>query len=290
MAMRLISYGERYRERPGIMLDDRSALDLTASLPGAPGSWRRILEDGRLEEVLAAARADGGAGDVVELNAQRLAPPIPDPSKVICLGLNYRDHAEEQNRPLPGKPLLFSKVPSALVGHGEEIVLPEDEPEVDYEVELAFVISRRARKVPAAEAYDYVLGYTILNDVSGRQAQRNERQWLRAKGFETFGPMGPWLVTRDEIPDPHALALECRVNGELRQRSNTRELIFDLPFLVEYISRAMTLEPGDVISTGTPGGVGVFREPPVFLRPGDLMTLSIEGIGTLENRVAASAS
>jgi 2-keto-4-pentenoate hydratase/2-oxohepta-3-ene-1,7-dioic acid hydratase in catechol pathway len=285
--MRLISFGPRYGERPGVMIGEDSVLDLGAALP-AEGlwSWRRILEEGRMAEVARLA-ASPDPGSLIGLAGLRLAPPIPDPTKVICLGLNYRDHAEEQNRPLPEKPLLFPKVPSALVGQGEPVILPVDEPKVDYEVELAFVMGKRARSVTAAAAYDHVLGYTILNDVSGRQAQHSERQWLRAKGFETFGPMGPWIVTADEIPDPHTLALECRVNGELRQSSNTDQLIFTVPFLVEYISRSMTLEAGDVISTGTPGGVGVFRDPPVFLKEGDLMSLSIEGIGTLENPIRA---
>ncbi len=287
--MRLISIGERYAERPAVMVGDERVFDLSAALPGGERwSWRRILEKDLLSEAISlAAAAPQDDPRLIQLADQRLAPPIPDPSKVICLGLNYRDHAEEQNRPLPEKPMLFPKVPSALVGHGEPVILPVDEPKVDYEVELAFVIAKRARNISAADAYDHVLGYTIMNDVSGRKAQHSERQWLRAKGFETFGPLGPWIVTKDEIPDPHKLTLECRVNGELRQSSNTDQLIFTVPFLVEYISRSMTLEAGDVISTGTPGGVGVFREPPVFLGEGDTMTLTVEGIGTLENRIAA---
>jgi 2-keto-4-pentenoate hydratase/2-oxohepta-3-ene-1,7-dioic acid hydratase in catechol pathway len=285
--MRLVSFGERYHERPGIVLEENRILDLERALPGGPRSWRQILDLGRLGEACdLAARGACPAEVLLGLNRIRLAPPIPDPSKVICLGLNYRDHAEEQRKPLPDKPLLFAKAPSALIGPGEPIILPENEPEVDYEVELAFIIGRRARRVPAARAFDYILGYTIFNDVTGRLAQRTERQWLRAKGFETFAPMGPWIVTTDEIADPHALKLECRVNGELRQQSRTDQLIFKLPFLVEYLSRDMTLEPGDVISTGTPGGVGVYRDPPVYLKAGDVISLEIEGIGRLENPVA----
>ncbi|MDP6418011.1 MAG: fumarylacetoacetate hydrolase family protein [Candidatus Krumholzibacteria bacterium] len=278
--MKLISFGPRYRERPGLMLD-AGILDLSSALPGSPLSWREILDAGRLEEALAIL-----PDKLLDPGEFRLAPPIPDPGKIICLGLNYRDHAEEQNRPIPEKPLLFPKMPSALIGQGESVELPEDEPEVDYEVELAFIISRRARRVRASEAGHYILGYTILNDVTGRKAQRTERQWLRAKGFETFAPCGPWIVTPEEIPDPHNLDLECRVNGELRQKSNTSQLIFRIDYLVEYLSRSMTLEPGDIVSTGTPGGVGVFRNPPVFLRSGDTMRLEIEGIGVLENRIA----
>jgi acylpyruvate hydrolase len=286
--MRLVSFGARYEERPGIVVDELKVLDLTRALPGRPPSWRAILAAGLLEEALACARQGGAASSsLVALAATRLAPPIPDPSKIICLGLNYRDHAEEQKRPLPERPLLFGKNPSALIGQGEAVRLPAGEPQVDYEVELAFVIGRRARRVPAARAYEHLLGYTIMNDVTGRQAQHSERQWLRAKGFDSFAPMGPWIVTPDEIPDPHDLDIACRVNGDLRQTSNTRELIFTVPYLVEYLSRDMTLEPGDVVSTGTPGGVGVYRDPPVFLQAGDVMTLTIEGIGRLENPVAA---
>jgi len=287
--MKLISYGKRYEERAALLLEDGSYLDVGEVLQGVAPSWRVLLAQGRLGELRRAFEADGPRAGGIDPATVRLAPPIPDPTKVICLGLNYRDHAEEQNRPLPEKPLLFPKVPSALIGDGEPVLLPVDEPHVDHEVELAFVIGRRARNVKAESAYDYVLGYTIMNDVSGRLAQNSERQWLRAKGFETFGPMGPWIVTTDEIPDPHRLGLSCRVNGELRQKSNTKQLIFRVPFLVEYLSRSMTLEPGDVVSTGTPGGVGVYREPPIFLKAGDVMRLEIEKIGILENAVAESA-
>jgi acylpyruvate hydrolase len=286
--MKLISYGNRYEERAGVRMDDGSYVDIQALIPSVPSSWRAVLSAGIFEDVIAAyEQGKFDSAPRIDPATVRLAPPIPDPTKVICLGLNYRDHAEEQNKPLPERPMLFPKVPSALVGHGEAVVLPVDEPNVDHEVEFAFVIGRRAREVKAADAYKHMLGYTIMNDVSGRLAQGREKQWLRAKGFETFGPMGPWIVTSDEIPDPHALELTCQINGELRQKSNTHQLIFQLPFLVEYLSRSMTLEPGDVVSTGTPGGVGVYRDPPIFLKSGDVMRLEIEGIGVLENTVAS---
>lgn len=160
---------------------------------------------------------------------------------------------------------------------------------MDYEAELAVVIGRRARRVSEAEAMACVAGYTIMNDVSGRRTQRAEKQWLRAKGFDSFGPCGPWIVTADGIPDPHALAIECRVNGELRQASDTGQMIFRIPFLISYLSQTMTLEPGDIISTGTPAGVGEYRQPPVYLQAGDVVSCRIEGIGTLENTVRAGA-
>lgn len=284
--MKIVSFGPRHEERPGVLLGGGKILDLATALGPGSESLRAILDAGRFAEARAAAMAPDPAC-LLDAAAQRIGPPVPDPSKIICLGLNYRDHAEEQSRALPDKPLLFAKPPSALLGPGEQITLPANEAEVDYEVELAFVIARRARHVKAKDASDFVLGYTIMNDVTGRQAQRSERQWLRAKGFEGFAPMGPHLVTADEIPEPHTLGLTCHVNGEERQSSSTSQLIFDIPFLLEYLSRDMTLESGDIISTGTPGGVGVFRDPPVFLKAGDVMRLEIEKIGALENSIAA---
>jgi acylpyruvate hydrolase len=177
-----------------------------------------------------------------------------------------------------------------VIAHGEEIVLPDPEFETfaDPEAELGVVIGRTASRVAEADAYSCVAGYTIVNDVSGRDTQNAEKQWLRAKSFDTFAPMGPWIVTRDEIVDPHALDITCRINGEVRQKSNTSNLVFTVPFLVSYLSQTMVLRPGDVIATGTPGGVGIFREPKVRLEAGDVVQVEIAGIGMLENRVAAS--
>lgn len=285
--MKLVSFGPPGEERPGLVLGEDRVLDLSLALPDAPRSLRALLAAGLLPRVRSEDRPDPIY--TRPLTEVRLGAPVPEPSKILCLGLNYRDHAEEQGRPLPERPLVFAKPPSAVIAPGEAIRLPDPafETFTDPEVELAVVIGRRARNVSEARAYDYVLGYTILNDVSGRDTQKAERQWLRAKGFDTFAPMGPWIVTRDEIPDPHVLDINCRVNGEVRQKSNTGNLIFRVPFLVSYLSRSMTLEPGDVISTGTPGGVGIFRDPPVRLRSGDVVRMEIEGIGVLENRVKA---
>ncbi len=291
LALRLLSLGGRGEERPALLLEDKLALDLSRLDPRIFSSWRQILAAGRLEEVRAAlAQGAWPAVALVDPAAAGWAPPIPDPGKVICLGRNYQAHADEQGVAAPEAPLLFPKVASALVGHGAPILLPDPEIEdrVDYEAELAVVIGRRARRVSEAEAMACVAGYTILNDVTGRRTQRAEKQWLRAKGFDSFGPCGPWIVTPEAVPDPHALAIECRVNGELRQSSDTGRMIFRIPFLIAYLSRTMTLEPGDIISTGTPGGVGEHRDPPVFLAPGDVVSCSIEGIGTLANPVLAA--
>jgi 2-keto-4-pentenoate hydratase/2-oxohepta-3-ene-1,7-dioic acid hydratase in catechol pathway len=283
--MKLISFGPKGREKPGLLQKEDRILDLSTALPEAPATMRELLERGLVDKAAKLGELD--ASHYLHLSETRIGAPVPEPSKILCLGLNYRDHAEEQNKPLPERPLVFPKVPSAVIAHLEPIVLPDPSIEsfVDPEVELAVVIGRTASRVSELQAYDHVAGYTICNDVSGRDTQKAERQWLRAKGFDTFAPMGPWIVTRDELPDPHVLDVTCKVNGEVRQKSNTSNLIFTVPFLVSYLSLTITLNPGDVISTGTPGGVGIFRDPPVRLEHGDVLTLEITGIGTLENRV-----
>lgn len=288
--MKLVSFGSPGEERPGLLVKDEMVLDLARVLPQSPSTMRELLARVDLDEL-----AKLGAPDpdlCVSLGEVRLGAPVPEPSKILCLGLNYRDHAEEQNKKVPERPLVFPKVPSAVIAHGEDIVLPDPgfETFVDPEAELAVVIKKTASRVGEGEAYDYVAGYTILNDVSGRDTQNAERQWLRAKGFDTFAPTGPWIVTRDEIPDPHTLDVVCRVNGEVRQKSNTSNLIFTVPFLVSYLSQTITLMPGDIISTGTPGGVGIFRDPPVRLVEGDVVRVEISRIGTLENKVASGAA
>lgn len=221
------------------------------------------------------------AGSEVVLKAA-----VPDPQKIICLGHNYREHVEESGNSIPEVPVLFTKYPNTLIGPREAIVLPSVSHKVDYEAELAFVIGRRGRYIQAAEAMDYVAGYATFNDVSARDFQSRTSQWTVGKTFDRFGPMGP-LVTRDEVPDPHVLDIELRLNGEVMQRSNTRNFIFTIPDIVAYISQVVTLEPGDVIATGTPSGVGAFRKPPVFLKPGDLVEVEIASVGRLENPVVA---
>ena len=222
---------------------------------------------------------------LVPLEAVQLASPVAAPSKILAVGLNYRAHAEETGSQLPESPLIFSKCTSSLTGPGEAIRLPRISDKIDYEAELAVVIGTEARSVKAADALDYVAGYTILNDVTARDLQRRERQWVRAKGLDTFAPCGPWLVTPDEIHDPHSLDIELRLNGEVRQKSNTSDLIFRIPEIIEFASQDLTLKPGDIISTGTPPGVGFAREPASFLKAGDRIEISIQGIGTLSNTV-----
>ena len=214
-----------------------------------------------------------------------LRAPITHPQKLIGVGLNYRDHVEETKAQAPKQPLLFGMYSNAIIGPEESIVLPPMSKQVDYEAELGVVIGRRARQVSRAASLDYVAGYTIVNDVSARDLQFSDGQWLRAKSFDTFAPMGPYLVTRNTLGDGDGLGIELRLNGKTMQKSNTRNMIFKVPELISYISEVMTLEVGDVIATGTPGGVGFVRNPQVFMKAGDAVEIQLEGIGLLKNRV-----
>jgi len=213
--------------------------------------------------------------------------PITHPSKLIGIGLNYRDHIEEIKGQIPKQPLLFAMYANAIVGPGEAIVIPPMSKQVDYEAELGVIVGRRGRRLSREDAMDYVVGYTIINDVSARDLQFSDGQWLRAKSFDTFAPMGPYLVTKSTLGEAEGLAIELRLNGKTMQKSHTGNLIFKVPDLVSYISQVMTLEVGDVIATGTPGGVGFVRNPQVFMKPGDVVEIEIEDIGVLRNRVVA---
>lgn len=214
--------------------------------------------------------------------------PVPRPGKLICIGLNYRDHAAESNMAIPERPVIFSKFPTCVIAPGEPVVIPSTSHQVDYEAELAVVIGRRAKNVKASRAIDYVLGYTAFNDVSARDFQFADGQWQRGKSCDTFAPMGQTIVTTDEITDPHKLSIKLVLNGQTMQDSNTDQLIFGVPELIEFLTESITLEPGDVIATGTPPGVGFARKPPVFLKPGDQMEVLIEGMGGLGNPIVAA--
>jgi 2-keto-4-pentenoate hydratase/2-oxohepta-3-ene-1,7-dioic acid hydratase in catechol pathway len=214
--------------------------------------------------------------------------PATYPSKILAIGRNYVDHAIEGGAAPPEAPLLFNKLPNSLSAHNAPIVLPEISQKVDYEAELAVVIGRRARRISEADALDYVFGYTLIDDVSARDLQFGDGQWTRGKGLDTFAPLGPFITTRDEIADVQALKIEGRLNGEIMQTSNTSKMIFQVAYLVSYLSQGLTLEPGDVIATGTPEGVGIFRDPPVLLKAGDVYEVEIEGLGTLRNPVVGA--
>jgi len=217
----------------------------------------------------------------------RLGSPVVRPSKLICLGKNYLEHAQEGNFDAPEKPLLFAKAPSALSGPTDPIILPRSCGQVDWEVELAVVIGREGKRISLTNAWDYIAGYTVMNDVSGREAQFGDGQWFRGKSFDTFAPLGPALVTPDEIDDIRSLQLTARVDDRVMQTGNTGDLVFDIPHLLAYISEDITLLPGDVISTGTPAGVGIFRNPPITLAAGNVVTCRIDTLGELVNPVVA---
>ncbi len=279
----------------GLMLDNNACLDLPAAHRGGQVD---IETAALLEDVL--RRNNGlqdlekrlGALDVTSMDeftiprgGFRPRQPVFAPQKVIGIGLNYHDHAKEVGRPVPEQPLLFAMYPNTVTGFDDEIAIPAMSDKIDYEAELGVIIGRRGRHIPAGKALDYVAGYTIVNDVSARDLQRSDSQWIRGKSFDTFAPMGPCMVPVSVLGDGDGLDIRLRLNGETMQDSNTRNLIFKVPELVSYISRVMTLEPSDVISTGTPSGVGVGRTPPVFLKPGDVVEIDVEGIGTLRNSV-----
>ena len=237
----------------------------------------------KLQDLLPEASTD----TAYSLGTVKVLAPIPKPRKLICVGLNYLDHAKETGSEIPSVPTIFNKFATAVIAPGENIVLPKVSKSPDYEAEFAFVIGRGGRHISADSWKEHIFGYTIVNDVSARDYQRATTQWLMGKTFDTFAPMGPWIVTADTIPDPHNLDIRLEINGEVLQNSNTRELIFKIPDLIAFLSSVFTLEPGDIVSTGTPPGVGVARKPPRFLQPGDEVVVQIPAIGELRNPVVA---
>lgn len=269
----------------GVALDGRY-VDLCAIDPKLPATLKEILETENGLMTAASALAAGlSKGPYV---TGRLLAPVANPSKVICIGLNYRDHALESNSPIPTEPVVFNKFPQAVVGPEDAVVLPAVAHDVDYEAELVVVIGKRGRRIRKEDAFQYVAGYTVGNDVSARDWQKGRPggQWLLGKTPDTFAPIGPYLVTADEI-DPHNLRIQLRLNGETMQDSSTKELIFGVDELIAHLSQLFALQPGDLIFTGTPPGVGAARKPPVFIKPGDRMDVEIEGLGVLSNPVSA---
>ncbi len=283
--MRLTTFAIDGIGRPGIVTDEHTVLDLS---PMGFSSVLEVIETGAegLSRINKFAYEHRGATEY-DLKGVRLLAPVPRPPKLICVGLNYRDHAAETGAQIPQTPTIFNKFPTAIIGPGASIVLPKTSKSPDYEAEFAFVIGRGGRHLSGENWREHVFGYTIVNDVTARDYQRASSQWLMGKTFDTFAPMGPWIVTQDEIPDPHALDVQLEVNGELLQDSNTRELIFKIPDLIAFLSSVFTLEPGDIVSTGTPAGVGFARKPPRYLRAGDEVVVKIPAIGELRNRVVA---
>lgn len=248
-------------------------------------TWRAALA--KVLEALAASLRPSRAprGLLISLSKARLCAPILRPAKITCVGLNYESHTREQAKEPPGKPVFFLKSHNTICGPGDPILLPPNSTQVDYEAEFAVVIGKRGKQIPEEKAYEHVAGYFILNDVSARDMQVGDRQWFRGKSCDTFAPTGPWIVTPDEIPAPHNLRISLTLNGEIMQDSNTSDLVFRVPYLISYLSQSLTWEPGDILSTGTPGGVGYHRKPQIFLKPGDTVSVSVERIGTLTNPV-----
>lgn len=280
--MKLVRYGNAGREQPG-MLDANGVLrDLSRVVDDITG-------DALLSAGIAQLRAlDPATLPVIE-STPRLGAPIGRVGKIICVGLNYADHAAESGQAVPEQPVIFMKATSAIVGAFDEVVIPPGSEKTDWEVELGVVIGDAARNVSREAALDHVAGYLIVNDVSERAFQFDHGgQWVKGKSCDTFAPLGPWLVTRDEVPDPQNLSMHLSVNGHRYQNGNTRTMIFDVATLVSHISRYMTLLPGDVISTGTPPGVGLGQKPPVYLKAGDVMELGIAGLGAQRQRVVAA--
>jgi 2-keto-4-pentenoate hydratase/2-oxohepta-3-ene-1,7-dioic acid hydratase in catechol pathway len=262
-------------------------VDLHATDASFPAGMRELLEAG--PSLLQAAEQAGRRPNAVKQPAAsaKLLAPVLDPRKIVCLGLNYRDHAAESGAPLPKEPILFSKYATALIGPGANIVLPPVSKEVDYEAELVIVVGKCGRSLSADAAPAYVAGYTVGHDVSARdwQLRKDGKQWMVGKTFDTFAPTGPLLVTPEEVPNPHQLRIRLRLNGRTMQDSNTSQMIFGVGAMLAYLSQVFTLEPGDLIFTGTPPGVGFVRKPPVFLQPGDVVEVEIEGLGVLRNPV-----
>ncbi|MEE6479175.1 hypothetical protein FKM82_012170 [Ascaphus truei] len=263
-----------------------SIIDLNAFDPTLPCGMREFLEVGD-SALQAAKRALDSGQHVLSRSQLTLLAPITNPEKVICVGMNYVDHCLEQNVPVPKEPIIFSKFPSSIIGPTDPIILPAESQEVDWEVELAFVIGKKGKDIKEEDAMSHVAGFTVAHDVSARdwQMKRNGKQWLLGKTFDTFCPLGPALVTKESVSDPHNLGIRCLVNGNLVQDSNTNQMVFKTEALIAWVSKFVTLNPGDVFLTGTPPGVGVFRKPPVFLKAGDVVQCEIDEVGVFSNPV-----
>ena len=275
--MKLIRFGSPGNERPGLWQAD-GIVDLRAVFSHIPDIDERFFREGWIEK-LSGLKVSAQSLDV------RLGPPVARPAKIICLGKNYAEHAKEGGFDMPKAPLLFCKSPNTLNGPFDPVLLPQSSDQIDWEVELAVIIGKAGKRIPVGRAFEHIAGYTVMNDVSGRRAQFAHSQWFRGKSFDTFAPLGPAMVTPDEIGDVHDLRLTSKVNGRLMQEGSTRDMMFKIDAIIADVSEDITLVPGDIISTGTPAGVGIFRDPPVVLQAGDEVECWVEKIGTIRNRV-----
>jgi 2-keto-4-pentenoate hydratase/2-oxohepta-3-ene-1,7-dioic acid hydratase in catechol pathway len=283
--MRLVTYMSRGEVTlPGVLVEEK----VYSLQPAGFGDMLQVIAGGAAaREAIRSYLKAVPAAAAKDLSKVVLLAPIPKPPKVICVGLNYRDHAAEAKMEVPSVPTIFSKFSNAITGPSAPIILPKNTQKPDYEAEFAFVVGTGGRHIPAERWREHIFGYMCLNDVSARDFQLATSQWLMGKTFDTFAPTGPWITTADEIEDPHKLDIRLEINGEVMQDSNTRELIFGIPALIEYLSSVFTLEPGDVVTTGTPAGVGFSKKPPRWLRAGDEVVVKIEGLGELRNPVVA---
>jgi 2-keto-4-pentenoate hydratase/2-oxohepta-3-ene-1,7-dioic acid hydratase in catechol pathway len=278
--MKLVRFGEKGQERPGIIDADGNVRDVSELVPDFAGT-------NLFDAIASLAVADLRAAPLVPAGV-RFGVPLTGIGNILCIGRNYVEHAAETGHTVLDEPIVFTKTTSSINGPNDQVVIPKNSNKSDWEVELGVVIGRTARYVTLDEALDYAAGYCIVNDVSEREFQlERSGQWVKGKSCETFAPIGPWLVTRDEIPDPQNLALSTTVNGHRYQDGNTRDMVFGVAFLIHYLSQFMTLLPGDVIATGTPSGIGMALKPPVFLKPGDVMEVAVEGLGVQRQEVVA---
>ena len=300
--MRLLSFRIEGKARLGLLVKDR-IVDVASAYQHlfeetAPSDMISFLEEGdaamaKARKLESAAKAgwkkfDAASGTVFDMGNVEVLAPIPRTRKnIICLGLNYHEHAMETKSPIPEYPIFFTKPSTCIIGPDAPILFPKYTSKVDYEAELAFIFGKRGKDVSEEDAYDYIAGYTVLNDVTARDLQRWHSQWFKGKSLDTFAPRGPYLVTKDKVPDPHNLEISLELNGVAMQKSNTGNMIFKIPALVKFITMDMTVEPGDIVATGTPSGVGFTRNPPVYLKPGDIIKVSVEKVGILQNKVVS---
>ncbi|MDC0541509.1 fumarylacetoacetate hydrolase family protein [Paracoccaceae bacterium] len=280
--MKLLRYGTQGIEKPGMMAADGTIRDLSGHIEDLTGAELSDAGLARLRDI------DVNSLPVVEGSA-RLGPCVGNVSKFVCIGLNYADHAAESGMALPEEPVIFFKATSAIMGPNDDVEIPRHSVKTDWEVELGVVIGKAAKYIPESEALDHVAGYCVINDLSERDFQLHRSgQWVKGKSADTFGPIGPWMVTRDEVPDPQNLAMYLEVNGHRYQDGSTKTMHFDVATIVSHLSQFMSLQPGDVISTGTPPGVGMGQKPETYLKPGDVIELEIEGLGKQRQNVGAS--
>lgn len=282
--MRLMRIGNKGQEKPVVWVSDESYVDVSDLTPDFDEAF---FGSGGIDKIRPEVAKRIAAGATKKFQGERIGAPFARPHQIICIGLNYRDHAEETGAEVPPEPIIFTKTPNTLVGPNDTVLIPRNSHKTDWEVELGVLVGKRVRYVDLKDAQDYIAGYVLVNDVSEREFQiERQGQWSKGKSAETFNPAGPYLVTSDEVADPTNLKMTLELNGDLMQNSSTNQMVFTPAFLIHYLSQFMVLEPGDLINTGTPPGVGLGHKPPLYLKPGDVMKLSIEGLGVAEQKVA----